>query len=185
MERPQRPSYEVVGNVARATCDVGRLWLKRDIDALDRVVRTGDLLSANHAIEALDEIRDPASVKTYLWCLEVEEDVLLLDAAAQAVGHAGERRAVPRLLALLNQQHPSFEHRPEKPAAATALGELKDPAAIPTLLAKVTSYSVGEAARWGHSPTSAVLKRPTAYYRCCTISTRSPDSRWLYAPSAR
>jgi HEAT repeat protein len=141
----QRAPYHVEGDFARPACDVGRLWLRGDIAALDQVVHTGDLIAARFALEALDAIEDPSSVDTYLWCLEtLEDDVGVLAAAALAVGHAGECRAVPLLLALLDYDYSNISEHQE--AAAIALGELNDPAVIPVLVAKVTDSSVADAA---------------------------------------
>jgi HEAT repeat protein len=144
-DRRSRPPYRAAGNIALPAVDVGRLRLLGDVQALCQVVRTADFISARLALEVLDDIGDPAAVPTYLWVLEsLADEVWVLEAAAEAVGHARERRALPRLIALLKYDYSyTASHQA---TAATALGALGDPAAIPPLVASVARPSLSEAA---------------------------------------
>jgi HEAT repeat protein len=151
--RPVRPRYEVVGDWAVPAVDVGRLRLRGDFVELCRVVRTSDVLSAAWAlqaigdigIDALDDAERSAVLGTLLWCLEdLENEVGVYAEAARALGAFGERRSLPYLVRLLAYEYSNISDHQK--AAAWALGELRDPLAIPALIETVSRPSLAETA---------------------------------------
>jgi HEAT repeat protein len=140
-----RPPYRVAGNVVYPAVDVGRLFLCNGVDALCRVVREGDSQSAWFAVECLDDLADPATTDTLLWCLGVlENEVALYEAAAFALGRLREPRALPLLIDLLRYDYTNITDHQQ--AAAWALGELGDSRAIGPLLNVIRRVDVADAA---------------------------------------
>jgi len=111
----------------------------RLITKLAEAVKDDDLYTIRlTAIVALGNLRDPSSTTTLIGALN-DPSAAVRIAAANALGAIGDRKATQALLPLLHDQR----NEQSRMAAITALGKLKDPAAVNDLLA--IANDVGDA----------------------------------------
>lgn len=114
--------------------------------ALSRVLRDPDVLVQRTAAEALAQIGTPDAIDALVSALNSTQDSIIYNAmnALQSVGGA----AVPGLLKALGSNNPVVRLH-----AATVLGYIKDPAALPALGALATDRDpdVAKEAAWAIS----------------------------------
>lgn len=175
----ERPPYKLEGRYAYPSVDVGRLRLLGDIPALLTVYRDGDVLSAEYAIEALDDLGDASDASVFLECLaNYEDDPSLAAAAAYALGRRRDKRAVEPLIALLRYEYSNIsEHQV---AAAWALGEIGDVRAVEALIGQVPSSWLSTAALDAIGRIGAAEAVPLLVERL-----RDPKIWWTYPDLAR
>ena len=114
---------------------VNGLKRRRDVAGLVEVLRTGNDTDRRAAANALVTIPDPRAVDPLIEALEADDWLLRVNAAV-ALGEFQDsrpdselRRIVTPLAVALQDQQPSV-----RAAAASALGRLRDPAAVEPLV---------------------------------------------------
>jgi len=65
---PARPPYDI-RTAQRKRAQLARLRVTGDVEALCRMVRESDYLTARDAVDLLEDMADPRSVDTLLWCV--------------------------------------------------------------------------------------------------------------------
>ncbi len=110
---------------------LGRLADDRALEALLLSLKDRELLVREATAIALSRYNSPAAYQALLAGLRHKTtplDWMVRRSASEALGHLGDRRAVPALIEALRDTHDLV-----RPAAAQALGSLGDTCAVPAL----------------------------------------------------
>jgi HEAT repeat protein/MFS family permease len=123
---------------------LGRIGDRRANEALIAVLREGHERYSRRdriaAARALGDLGGPDAAEALLASLQTianGEDEEMAETLVHALGQVGDRRATPTLVALLED---SGTPRPLRVATVRALGELRDPSALPALKAALAAF---------------------------------------------